>query len=194
MAVPENSITEEWRPVVGFEGRYYASSFGRVYGSYRSRILRPKIDKDGYPVLGLACPPNKTKYVQVHTLVCTAFSGPKPTPKHQVNHLDGVKIHNFPTNLEWSTVRENCIHARDNGLRFRIEDRPEFKHAKLTPADVEAIRAAFREKLTFIQVKELAKKYGVRWNHIYRVRSGERWAHITDCSQSQTLRAAENMD
>lgn len=51
------------------------------------------------------------KPVSVHILVCSAFHGPKPTPKHEVNHLDGNKINNHPSNLAWATKSENIQHS-----------------------------------------------------------------------------------
>lgn len=43
----------------------------------------------------------------IHTLVCLAFHGPKPTPKHQVAHKDCNKMNNGYLNLRWATPKEN---------------------------------------------------------------------------------------
>lgn len=47
----------------------------------------------------------------VHRLVCEAFNGPAPSSKHQVNHKNGIKDDNRPSNLEWVTHKENGVHS-----------------------------------------------------------------------------------
>lgn len=38
----------------------------------------------------------------VHRLICSAFHGPPPTSKHEVNHLNEDKLDNRAENLEWT--------------------------------------------------------------------------------------------
>lgn len=49
--------------------------------------------------------------VKIHTLVALHFIGPRPSPKHTVNHKDMNKQNNMASNLEWVTLRENIMHA-----------------------------------------------------------------------------------
>lgn len=53
----------------------------------------------------------------VHILVCAAFHGPSPGNGYEVNHIDGNKHNNLPSNLEWVTRGENIAHAYAEGLR-----------------------------------------------------------------------------
>lgn len=53
----------------------------------------------------------------IHLLVCQAFIGPKPSPRHEVNHKDGCKTNNHWRNLEWVTRSGNQLHAANHGLK-----------------------------------------------------------------------------
>lgn len=55
--------------------------------------------------------PNRLKNYFVHILVCTAFHGPRPTPKHQVDHINRDRWDNRPENLRWVTPHENSLNS-----------------------------------------------------------------------------------
>lgn len=55
--------------------------------------------------------PIRYKNYFVHILVCTAFHGPRPTPKHQVDHINRDRFDNRPENLRWVTCRENHMNS-----------------------------------------------------------------------------------
>ena len=61
----------------------------------------------------LTCTIGKT--YKVHRLVAKTFL-PNPDNLPCVNHIDGNKHNNHVSNLEWSSFRENAIHAGENGL------------------------------------------------------------------------------
>lgn len=119
---PEELAAEEWRPVVGWEGRYEVSNLGRVK-SLRGRgngppmILLPSVVR-GY--LRVTPGPRNGKIRTVHSLVAEAFLGPRPAPRDgyriEANHIDGVKSNCRSGNLEWLTQLENAHHAAQAGL------------------------------------------------------------------------------
>lgn len=81
------------------------------------------LDRDGYPCVTLVKNARRQKKV-VHRLVAELFLGPKPTPKHQVNHKNGIRQDNRAENLEWVTSRENTLHGfRVNGRQIPASQR-----------------------------------------------------------------------
>lgn len=107
-------MIEIWKDVLDYEGIYLISNYGRVkrIKSKRgfNRLMKEAFDEKGYPIAWL-CKDGKDKRMRIHFLVCSAFNGPKPFAKAEVNHKDGIKTNNSPENLEWTTHKENINHA-----------------------------------------------------------------------------------
>ena len=117
---------EVWKNIVGYEGLYQVSNFGRVksfnknvltglgiYRTYEGKIRSGSL-LNNYLRVSL-CDKGKCKYVFVHRLVAEAFIL-NPQNKCCVNHKNGIKHNNYVDNLEWVTVSENAIHAYENNL------------------------------------------------------------------------------
>ena len=113
---------EIWRDIKGYEGLYQVSDQGRVKSLERKvrhwsggeriqkeRILKPKIDRDGYLQLNLYAG-GKRKWLLVHRIVCEAFHKNHDN-KPQVNHINENKTDNRACNLEWCTCKENINHG-----------------------------------------------------------------------------------
>lgn len=103
-------MTEEWRPVVGFEGLYEVSSLGNVKslcaGRWKSTMMRkPVPDVHGYQTVNLK-KDGKYKNVKIHRLVAMAFLD-NPNEWPEVNHKDEDKTNNRVENLEWCTRQYN---------------------------------------------------------------------------------------
>lgn len=107
-------MTEEWRPVVGYEGLYEVSNTGQVRSLDRydinGRFLRGKTLKllectNGYLMIKL----HKNgiiKNILVHRLVAEAFI-PVVEGLSEVNHKDEDKKNNSVDNLEWCSKKYN---------------------------------------------------------------------------------------
>lgn len=101
---------EEWRDVVGYEGKYQVSNLGRVRSlnymrTGRVQILKPKISKYGYSEVTLL---NNgiTKGHKVSRLVAFAFI-PNPNNKPYIDHIDTNRHNDRVNNLHWVTHSEN---------------------------------------------------------------------------------------
>ena len=103
-----------YKKVIGYEDTYLVSEYGDVKRINTNKVLKSNPVK-GYLKIEL-CKDSIRKSFSVHRLVAMAFIE-NPLKKEQVNHIDGNKLNNHFSNLEWSTPKENTIHAIKNGLR-----------------------------------------------------------------------------
>src|SRR5690606_38481440 len=82
-------MKEEWKDIKGFEGYYKISSYGRVLGLKRNKILNATItkNKQGYEsfIVGLSACKIK-KYIQIHREVYRTFV---EEPKGMIDFKDG---------------------------------------------------------------------------------------------------------
>jgi hypothetical protein len=101
----------------------------------------------------------------VHRVMCEHRNGPPPSPEHQAAHSCG-KGHLGcvnPHHLNWKTVSENQIERyQHSGLT---------KKAKLTPAQVDEIRALEGRA----KVNDIAEMFGVSDTTIRSILSGKLW-------------------
>ena len=124
-------MTEQWKPVPGYEGLYSVSDHGRVRSerrvvnrrdgrtyTFRERILRSGLSR-GYACVVL-CRDGTERTFKVHRLVMLAFKGPRPEG-NEIRHLNGVKTDNRLENLQYGTQSENTadqvIHGVHNQAR-----------------------------------------------------------------------------
>lgn len=105
---------EIWKDILGYEGLYQVSNFGRVkslkFG--KERILKLTKDKDGYLIVNLY-KAGRIKTVKVHRLVAEAFL-PNPDNLPLINHKDEDKSNNIVSNLEWYDVKYNTNYGTRN--------------------------------------------------------------------------------
>lgn len=107
---------EEWRDIKGYEGLYKISNTGKVFSCISNRLMKPVFSGSGYKQVGLS-KDMKVTGKMVHRLVAEAFI-PNPENKRTVNHIDGNKLNNDVSNLEWNTYSENLKHAYKHGLNY----------------------------------------------------------------------------
>lgn len=166
-------MTEIWKPVIGFEGLYEVSNFGRVKslektgtiftgrGKPRKEYTRPEQIIHGWlqEYQRVEMRKNGKSYTEVvHRLVAQAFV-PNPHNKEQVNHIDENKLNNLADNLEWMTHIENVNHGTGIKRRSAKQSKPIIAFNK-------------REKLYFQSIKEAAAVIGSDRTNISHCLSG----------------------
>jgi len=136
---------------------YSVSSDGLVMNKISGKLLKQhfcgKISKHE---------PERPKYLNVslhgkkyfvHRLVAIAFI-PNPDNLPQVNHIDGIRNHNWASNLEWVTNQENIIKAYEQGL---IHVNHGIDHHQCTH-DIDTVRKAIKMiasgKYTYKEIRE----------------------------------------
>lgn len=120
---------EEWKPVVGFEGLYSVSSFGRVTSLYRTipsgtggyKELKPQLQGamlagKGYFQVKLYRN-NKEQHCYIHRLVAEAFIN-NPNNYRYVDHIDTNRLNNAIWNLRWCTSSMNNMNPITTGKRY----------------------------------------------------------------------------
>lgn len=97
--------------------QYYISSCGKVFGC-KGEQMKTQISNRGYERIWLTINGKRERH-SVHRLVALNFV-PNPEKKLEVNHIDGNKLNNNASNLEWCTRSENEQHAWKNGLKTNL--------------------------------------------------------------------------
>jgi hypothetical protein len=140
------------------DNMYSVSSNGTVYSlKGNKKELVGKICKSGYRQI-LINHKGFRKYYLVHRLVLSTFSE-NIENKRTVNHIDGNKLNNNLSNLEWNTDSENQKHAIKNKLiKYKID----YSIAEKIRNDIGSHR-------------ELAIKYNLSKTQIGYIKNNKRW-------------------
>ena len=93
---------------------YLVYEDGRVYSEKSKKFLNPDLIT-GYATVTMYNNGKKLRE-KVHRIVAKLFCD-NSDGFNVVNHIDGNKLNNHYTNLEWCTQRHNNIHAIQTGLR-----------------------------------------------------------------------------
>lgn len=173
-----------WKPVLGLEGAYEASSAGDIRNIKTGVIRKAVPTYKGYLTVQIPCPKEgRHKNRTVHGIIAEAFFGPRP-PGLQVNHLDGNKANNAVSNLEWATQSKNMKHAASLGLLKSPKGKPHLSldqnggknpNVKLSEKQaIEIIEALSNGS----RICDLARKYQISEPLIHAIKSGTRWRHL----------------
>lgn len=158
---------EIWKDIPGYEGRYQASTEGRIrsldryieqtHGRtgtryrcfHKGRIKKPTVDTSrGYTVVNLG----RNDVHCVHELIAKTFLGEREN-EQEVLHLNGVRTDARLENLKYGSHSENVRSTLDYGGKMRT----------LTKKDVFEIRRLLSEGTP---TKDIADKFDVTINMI----------------------------
>lgn len=173
-------MKEEWKDVVGYEGRYKVSNLGRVK-SLPNKVRKTELVlkghanvKSGHIYVNLTDLHEdkwRQKLLMVHTLVLTAFIGTCPE-NHEGCHGDGDPTNNALTNLRWGTRASNMADRKTHGTDNSGERNGMAKLDELTVKTIK-LRLSKGER-----VNVLAREFCVTHGSIGHIKSGRQWSHV----------------
>ncbi len=172
-------MNEVWKDIPGYEGRYQASTLGRIRSlprvefrkdghggyanwSYKGRMLKQHAGESGHLHVNLGA--RNTK--KVHRLILETFVGPCPVG-FECLHIDGTPENNRLANLRWGTRVENRADIRVHAQLYRRRQGSTW----LSEETIRAIKKDLREP-DRPPHRVLAIKYGVHYNTISNISRG----------------------
>lgn len=175
----------EWHPFPEYEDILEITRDGRVR-SFDKRIACPQsggsrvipgrerkvCNSKGYKIVHVKVDGKKVG-IYLHRPIAILWV-PNPEGKPYVNHIDGDRSNNDPSNLEWCTHQENMAHAFRTGLAplpktGKGEDSPS---AKLSWEKVDEIRDQYK---LGVSRASIARCYGVSPGTIGFIVSNQTW-------------------
>ena len=170
-------LKEEWRPVVGFEGRYEVSDWGNVAslnynhtGKWGLLSLTPN-HKGGY-LRVILCKDGKKYYQSVHRLVYEAFVGEIPEGL-EVNHMDEDKNNCAVWNLNLLTRKQN----NDWGTRNERASKALTNHPAISKAVVAKNPITLKVVYEFPSTMEAERSGGYEHSRICACCNGKQKTH-----------------
>lgn len=168
----EYNSNEIWRDVVGYEGRYQASDLGNIKSLISNKILKPRIDKNGYFKVILYTGNGDKKEFRLHRLIAETFI-PNPENLPCVNHIDEDKTNNAVDNLEWCTVAYNNTYGTRLERMSKTRSKPiiqlslegDFIREWNSTREAAEFMGCCRENINRCLVGVTKTAYGYKWKY-----------------------------
>lgn len=142
-----------------------------IKGTPRSSIIIPgkrkelstRISPHGYKILGLCVGKNGQKQVFLHRIIAETLI-PNPQDLGCVDHIDGNKLNNHPSNLQWITRGNNVRKAQDMGKWG-------------TPPKSYEITFSDLRKITITNISKFSRDHDYQASKLVAVSKGKRDFH-----------------
>ena len=161
---------------------YEVSNHGNVRNIITDNIHKNIVDtRYGYHFTGLTTTNGLHKHFFIHRIVSWEFVINRDYG-NDVNHIDGIKAHNFSKNLEWVDRKTNLMHAQQTDLNdIRGEKHPNSmfneKCISLICEKLLEYNGDINKVVKYINTKT---KYEVtRWN-VERIKYKKNWVIVSD--------------
>jgi hypothetical protein len=162
---------------IPFAKNYYLDQDGSIYSCFRNwnkRKLNPTVDykAGGYKRLKVILDSGEKVSMFVHRLMALTYLD-NPENKEEVNHIDGNKLNNKLSNLEWVTKKENMLHAH----KLKLRDNTGEGNPRKVLNEEEVIEI-YNKSYDGARVCDLADEYGVSRPTISDIKAKRNWSHI----------------
>lgn len=164
-------MDENWKQISGYR-TYWVSNRGSVKTTDYNHTKKEKKlnvfrNVSGYAACNLMQDGKRHRKL-VHRLVCIAFiENPNGCP--EVNHIDGNKMNNDVSNLEWCTSKQNSIHAHKSGLVKVAKGEKHYK-SYLSSEQISIMKRMIAEKM---KGRTIANIFGVGEKYVSSVKRGK---------------------
>lgn len=179
---------EEWRDVVGYEGSYSVSSFGRVAclktGTHQRLVMKPVyMNRRKQTYINLCLYLNgKRKHHLVHRMVAMTFI-PNPNNYPCIDHIDGNGKNNNINNLRWCTRSMNNM----NPISIQRQAESHLGRAQSEKVRRPVVRISSHGDIKIYDSMQRAEDEGFNHSSIHRVCNGKmehhkgfRWMYLSD--------------
>lgn len=161
----------KWVPVPDFEKLYEVSDSGKIKSKRSGKEMKGTPNKEGHLFVCLT-KNGIRKVLGIHTIVLTAFRGPKPKNMESRHFPDRNPSNNCLKNLSWASHLQNMKDKKYHGTEKLGERRP---NSKATNDKVRQIRY-LREK--GVAYKEIMSIVRLPYTTIHDIASYRTWTHI----------------
>lgn len=161
------------KKIEGYD-HYFVTNEGKIISTLQNKNgleIKGSICR-GYLRISLWKNRKMNERIYAHRIVAKYYV-PNPNNKSEINHIDGNRQNNHPSNLEWVDRSYNII---DSVLKKTHNT------TKLTVKEVLEIRRLWKENKynSWKHMKTLGKQFKVTPHNIYRIINNLTWKFLSD--------------